>query len=93
MQYLADGGESATLNLGSERGHSVREVIRVAEAVTGRTIPLSERDRRPGDPPRLIASSGTARRVLGWSREFGDLEMILETAWTWRLRYPEGYRE
>lgn len=93
MQYLADGGESAALNLGTGRGHSVREVIRAVEGVTGRTVPVSEQGRRPGDTPRLIASSEAARRVLGWSREFDDLEMILETAWTWRLRYPEGYRE
>lgn len=93
MRYLADGGESATFNLGSGAGRSVREVIRAAEDVTGRPVPVRVAARRAGDPPRLIASSEAARRVLGWDQEFGDLATILETAWTWRLRYPEGYRE
>jgi len=93
MRYLAEGGESATFNLGAGRGHSVREVIRAAEAVTGRAVPIREEGRRAGDPPRLIGTSEAARRVLGWRQEFGGLDMILETAWTWRLRYPEGYRE
>lgn len=93
MRYLAEGGASTTLNLGTEQGHSVREVIRAVEAVTGRPVRVREQDRRAGDPPRLIASSEAARRVLGWTQQFGDLDTILETAWTWRLRYPEGYRE
>ncbi|HEY7727095.1 MAG TPA: UDP-glucose 4-epimerase GalE [Candidatus Eisenbacteria bacterium] len=91
--YLAEGGESATINLGTERGYSVRQVIQAVQAVTGRTVPLREEGRRAGDPPRLVASSEAARRVLGWRQEFGDLGTILETAWTWRLRFPEGYAE
>lgn len=93
MRYLADGGESGTFNLGAGRGHSVREVIRAAEAAIGRPVPVREAGRRAGDPPRLIASSEAARRVLGWRQEFSGLDAILETAWAWRLRYPEGYRE
>ncbi len=93
MRYLADGGESTTLNLGSERGASVREVVRAVESVTGRRVPVREGPRRAGDPPVLIASAERARRVLGWGPQFGDLETILETAWDWRLRHPEGYSE
>jgi UDP-glucose 4-epimerase len=93
MDHLAQDGSSAVLNLGSERGYSVREVIRAAETVTGRPVPVREQGRRAGDPARLIASAAAARRVLGWRQDFGDLETILETAWTWRQRYPEGYRE
>ncbi|HET9252754.1 MAG TPA: UDP-glucose 4-epimerase GalE [Candidatus Eisenbacteria bacterium] len=92
-RHLADGGERATFNLGSERGASVREVIRAVERVTGKSVPTHEAPRRAGDPPVLIASSERARRVLGWSHRFGDLDVIIETAWVWRLRYPEGYRE
>lgn len=93
VRYLEQDGESATLNLGSERGASVREVIRAVEAVTGRRVPVREGARRPGDPPVLIASADRARRVLGWRPQFGELETILETAWDWRLRHPEGYAE
>ena len=62
----APGGESAALNLGTGRGHSVREVIRVAEAVSGRTIPCRETARRPGDPPALVADPSLAAELLGW---------------------------
>ena len=93
VRHLADGGDSATFNLGSERGASVREVIHAVERVTEKPVPTHEAPRRAGDPPVLIASSERARRVLGWSHRFGDLDVIIETAWVWRLRYPEGYRE
>ncbi|MEK7347547.1 MAG: UDP-glucose 4-epimerase GalE, partial [Candidatus Eisenbacteria bacterium] len=90
-KYLAEGGESVTLNLGSERGASVREVIGTVRRVTGRDVPTADAGRREGDPPLLIASSESARRVLGWKPQFGELDTIVETAWAWRQRYPEGY--
>ncbi len=93
MRYLAEEGESVALNLGSGQGRSVREVVRAVESVTGRRVPVEEAPRRPGDPPVLIASAERARRVLGWRPEFGDLDAILETAWDWRQRHPEGYAE
>lgn len=89
--YLAGGGEPLTLNLGSERGASVREVIGAVRRVTGRDVPTVDAGRREGDPPLLIASSESARRVVGWKPQFGDLDTIVETAWTWRQRFPEGY--
>ena len=91
-RYLAEGGESATLNLGSDRGASVREVVRAVERVTGRGVPTVDSPRRAGDPPVLIASSGEARRVLGWRPQFGELDAMIETAWEWRRRFPEGYK-
>ncbi len=90
-KHLAGGGEPVTLNLGSERGASVREVIGAVRRVTGREVPTTDAHRREGDPPLLIASSESARRVLGWKPQFGELDMIVETAWEWRQRYPEGY--
>lgn len=90
-KYLAGGGEPLTLNLGSERGASVREVVAAVKRVTGREVPTMDTDRREGDPPVLIASSEAARRVVGWKPQFGDLDTIVETAWEWRRRFPEGY--
>ncbi len=90
-KYLAEGGEPVTLNLGSERGASVREVIGAVRRVTERDVPTSDAGRREGDPPLLIASSESARRVLGWKPQFGELDTIVETAWAWRQRFPEGY--
>ena len=93
IRHLAEGGESATLNLGSEAGATVRQVVRAVEDVTGRTVPTTAAPRRAGDPAALVASAKEARRVLGWKPEFGDLESIVETAWEWRRRHPEGYAE
>jgi len=92
-RYLAEGGASAALNLGSERGSSVREVVAAVERVVGRTVATTPAPRRTGDPPALIASSDAARRVLGWRPQFGDLDVMVETAWTWRERFPEGYKQ
>jgi UDP-glucose 4-epimerase len=91
VRYLADDGESAFLNLGSETGASVREVVRATERVMGRRVPTADAPRRAGDPPTLIASAAGARRVLGWRPQFGELEAMIETAWAWRQRHPEGY--
>jgi UDP-glucose 4-epimerase len=93
VRYLMEGGVSRAFNLGSGKGASVREVIAAVEAVAGCRVPVQTSPRRPGDPAVLIASSEEARRVLGWSLRFEGLETILETAWDWRLRHPEGYAE
>jgi len=93
MRYLAEGGESVTLNIGTGTGNSVRQVIGAVEAVTGKPVPRVDSPRRAGDPPVLIASADRAGRVLGWTRQFETLSEMIETAWEWRLRFPEGYPE
>ena len=75
-------------NLGSAAGFSVREVIEAARRVTGRGIPARVVKRRPGDPPRLVASSRRARRDLGWAPRHWTLEQMLADAWAWRLLHP-----
>jgi len=84
-------GESRAYNLGTGTGYTVREVIDAARRVTGRDIPAETGERRPGDPPALVASSERIRTELGWAPEYTDLESILETAWTWHRRHPNGY--
>jgi UDP-glucose-4-epimerase GalE len=93
MRYLAEDGPSVTLNLGTGSGNSVRQVIRTVEEVTGLRVPTQDSPRRAGDPPVLIASADEARRVLGWTRQFEELNEMIETAWEWRQRFPEGYEE
>ena len=82
---------SAVYNLGSGAGFSVRQVIETARAVTGHPIPAVIGPRREGDPARLIASSQKARRELGWEPRYPDLYTIVETAWRWHQRHPQGY--
>ncbi len=83
---LRAGGDSIALNLGTGRGHSVREVIAAAEAVSGRRIPVRDAPRRPGDPPALVADPGLAAETLGWQAQHSDLDTIIRTALAWHRR-------
>lgn len=83
LESLEAGGRSMALNLGTGYGHSVREVVRVAEAVSGRHIPCRDTARRPGDPPALVADPGLAAELLGWRARLSDLETIMRTALAW----------
>ncbi|MEZ5826044.1 MAG: hypothetical protein R3C97_15325 [Geminicoccaceae bacterium] len=85
LEHLMAGGEPLALNLGSGNGHSVREVVDCLEQVSGRKVPHTIEDRRPGDPPTLVADVTAAREKLGL--EFtADLPRIIETAWKWGSR-------
>ena len=85
--------ESGYYNLGTGNGLSVFEIIRAAEEVTGKKLNFEIVPRRPGDPPRLIAGSGRARKMLGWKPEFENVSAIIESAWKWQLANPDGYAE
>jgi len=78
-------------NLGNGSGYSVRQVIETARRVTGHPIPAVEGPRRPGDAPRLVASSAGIRRELGWKPEHPTLEEIVASAWEWHRSRPQGY--
>jgi UDP-glucose 4-epimerase len=69
----------------------VREVVDCCRRLTGKNIPVVERARRPGDPPRLIAASDRIRTDLGWTPRFQSIEAIVRSAWDWHLRHPGGY--
>ena len=88
------GERSAIYNLGcGGEGYSVREVIEVANEITGREIPTVVGPRRSGDPAVLIASSEKIKRELGWSPQFQDLRKIVDSAWRWLQQHPSGYSE
>ena len=84
-------GLQGIFNLGTGEGYSVRQVIRTCEQVAGRPIKALERPRRPGDPPRLVASPGKALKELGWRPTAPRLEDIVASAWRWHERHPNGY--
>jgi UDP-glucose 4-epimerase len=84
-------GVGAAFNIGTGTGHSVREVVRICEEVTGKPIAVKEGPRRAGDPPVLVAGSEKVRAELGWSPKFPDLRSIVETAWGWHRTHPTGY--
>lgn len=91
LEYLGGGGSSQIFNLGNGKGFSVSEVIQTAEEVTGRSVPKVEGERRPGDPPVLVAGSEKISKELGWRPRFAELEAIVETAWNWHSSHPKGY--
>jgi UDP-glucose-4-epimerase GalE len=86
LEHLCAEGTSMALNLGTGRGHSVREVIEMAQSVCGRTIPWRETARRPGDPPVLVADPSRAAELLRWQARRSDLQTIIGTAFAWHER-------
>lgn len=83
LEHLYAGRDSTALNLGTGSGHSVREVIAAAEAVSGRAIQWRDVARRPGDPPVLVADPSLAAEKLGWRAHRSDLATIIRTAFAW----------
>ena len=78
-------------NLGTGGGSSVREVIESCRKITGHKIPAVEKARRAGDPARLVAASEKIQRELGWRPKFQDIDAIIESAWRWHQKFPNGY--
>jgi UDP-glucose 4-epimerase len=81
FDYLVKNNRSITVNLGSENGISVKEVLDKARAITGRPIPVKTVARRPGDPAKLVASSKLAGELLGWKARYSDAETLIASTW------------
>ena len=81
LEKLLAGGASDAFNVGTGAGHSVMEVLRAVEEVTGRTVPYEMGSRRAGDAPVLVANSDKLKRALGWKPRFPELTDIVTTAW------------
>jgi UDP-glucose-4-epimerase GalE len=86
LRHLAAGGESFAANVGTGRGHSVREVIEAVERVSGRPVPRTEAPRRAGDSPELVADARKIRALLGWEPRYPELQTMVEHAWRWHAR-------
>ncbi|WP_096190337.1 UDP-glucose 4-epimerase GalE [Evansella halocellulosilytica] len=93
LDHLRDGGKSDVYNLGNGNGFSVKEVIETARKVTYQEITAEVAPRRGGDPAQLIASSEKAKQELGWEPKFTSLAEIIESAWKWHQRKPNGYED
>jgi UDP-glucose 4-epimerase len=96
LEHLGRGGPSCAWNLGTGKGHSVREVIACTEKVTGKKVPVTDGPRRAGDPAVLVAQADRIRRELKWEPRLAALEPIVESAWRWIERggrYPRERRE
>jgi len=92
LEKLIGSKESDRFNLGSGKGYSVREVIDESCRVTGERINVEEDGRRPGDSPVLVADSSRILERLGWRPRF-ELKDIIESAWDWHSKNPEGFKD
>ncbi|MEZ5329160.1 MAG: UDP-glucose 4-epimerase GalE [Verrucomicrobiales bacterium] len=90
LDYLDKGGATVACNLGTGKGVSVREMLAIAEAVTGIKVPVVYGERRPGDPAELVADPARARAILGWEAEYTDVTEIVATAWKWMTGPAKG---
>ncbi|ODR96518.1 UDP-glucose 4-epimerase [Methyloceanibacter stevinii] len=83
LRYLRAGGESVVLNCGYGRGFSVLDVVETVKRLSGVDFPVQMADRRPGDPPALVAGAGRIHKVLGWEPRLDDLDAIVGHALAW----------
>jgi UDP-glucose 4-epimerase len=86
-------GEHRIFNLGNGNGFSVREVIDAVREVTGLDFRVTEAERRPGDPPMLVAASDKIRDELGWSPAKPALTEMVADAWAFAQARPSGYSD
>jgi UDP-glucose 4-epimerase len=80
-QHLQEGNDSLVVNLGSEHGLSVRQILDSTRKITGKEIPEEIVARRPGDPAKLVASSAYAKQTLGWRATKSDVDSIIASTW------------
>lgn len=86
LDYLLSKGESLILNCGYGKGYSVKEVVRATQKVTGINFNVKETERRPGDPPVLIADNTKIRNILNFRPDYDDLEIIIKHTWAWEQK-------
>lgn len=93
LKDLQNGGESDFYNLGNGNGFSVKEIVDAVREVTNHEIPAEVAPRRAGDPARLVASSQKAKEKLGWDPQYVNVKTIIEHAWNWHQKKPNGYEK
>lgn len=87
LRALRRGDNGGTFNLGTSSGFSVAEVLAAARRITARPIPAKDADRRPGDPPVLVADSSAFQAAFGWMPQMSGLDSIIESAWRWEMEF------
>ena len=91
LEYLKQGGESRALNLGTGNGHSVLEVISAVKRISGLLPPTRPVEKRPGDPPVLVADASKAHQTIGWIPNHKEIHSIVESAWKWHNEKASAY--
>lgn len=86
LNYLYQGNQSQTFNLGNGEGYSVLEIINAAKEVTQLPIRVTMAPRRAGDPAKLVSDNSKAKEILGWHPQYTDIKQIIQTAWNFHLK-------
>ncbi len=86
LKKLLKSPQSEFINLGTNKGYSVLEIINKTEEITGEKVLYTESPRREGDVPVLLASREKAEKILGWKLYHSNIETIIETAWNWHRK-------
>ena len=81
LDYITKNDKSIMLNLGTEKGTTVKELIDAARRITGKEIPAEDAPRRDGDPASLYATSKKAKELLGWEPKYSDVDTLVKTTW------------
>ncbi len=81
LDYITKNNKSIMLNLGTEKGTTVKELIDAARRITGKEIPAEDAPRREGDPASLYATSKKAKELLGWEPKYSDVDTLVKTTW------------
>ena len=81
LDYITKNDKSLTVNLGTEKGTTVKEIIEASRRITGKAIPAEDVERRPGDPACLYATSKRAKELLGWEPKYSDVDTLVQTTW------------
>jgi UDP-glucose 4-epimerase len=90
LAYLADGGDTISLNVGTGVGSSVLDVIRATERISGQAVPYEIVERRAGDAVATYADPSLVEATLGW-RATRTLDDIIASAWHWHSTHIDGY--
>ncbi len=89
LEYISSKRESLIVNLGSESGVSITEMVEAARRITGKEIPAKYVDRRPGDASVLYATSERARKLIGWAPKFSDVDTLIKSTWVVYKKYAD----
>ena len=92
-EYISKNKENLVVNLGSENGISVKEMVEAARRITGKEIPAKNSPRRAGDPAKLVASSKLAHEKLGWSATKSDVETLIASTWNVYLKNKDYFKK
>ncbi len=87
LEYIEKNNKSLKLNLGTEKGTTVKELIDAARRITGKEIPADSAPRREGDPASLYTSSKMAKDLLGWEPKYSDVDTLVRTTWEAYLKH------